>query len=96
MVHDIDSLDGASGVRSLAWSHHVLSIGGGMGRISFYDLRNQSYLNLTSSPLQQVHSDEKDVEFEYGLDHLDRRQKGRLYHEAGNGWLVRLIMMLIY
>lgn len=33
-----------AGVRSLAFSHHLLSLGGGQGKIHFYDLRAGRYL----------------------------------------------------
>jgi len=35
---------GYAGVRSLAFSHHLLSVGGGHGKIHFYDLRAGKYL----------------------------------------------------
>ena len=44
-THTIDSLDSNFGVRSLGWHNHVVSIGGGLGRIAHYDLRAQKYLS---------------------------------------------------
>ncbi|KAJ3257900.1 DDB1- and CUL4-associated factor 12 [Boothiomyces macroporosus] len=44
IVHIVDSLDDGWGVRSLCTMNSLLTIGGGLGRISFYDLRVQRYL----------------------------------------------------
>jgi len=47
-VHQAPSLDDGWGVRSVGFhpDSAILSVGGGMGRISFYDLRNQHYFSL--------------------------------------------------
>ena len=45
VIHNITSLDEGWGVRSLLVEHGVLMVGGGMGRISFYDLCAQKYLD---------------------------------------------------
>jgi DDB1- and CUL4-associated factor 12 len=44
IVHAFESLDEGWGVRSLFSHQNLLSIGGGFGRISFYDLRAKNYL----------------------------------------------------
>jgi WD repeat-containing protein 40A len=49
IVHSIESLDEAFGVRSLAWNRNILTVGGGIGRISFFDLKMLSYLPVTDT-----------------------------------------------
>ncbi|KAJ3275009.1 DDB1- and CUL4-associated factor 12 [Terramyces sp. JEL0728] len=49
IVHIVDSLDDGWGVRSLCTKNSLLTIGGGLGRISFYDLRSQNYLEWFSN-----------------------------------------------
>ena len=49
IVHSFESLDEGWGVRSMTIHRGLLTIGGGLGRVSFYDLRAQSYLNWNSS-----------------------------------------------
>lgn len=44
IVHDVASLDEGCGVRSLCFDNHMITAGGGAGRLSFYDLRAQRYL----------------------------------------------------
>ncbi|GBC45853.1 uncharacterized protein OCT59_013715 [Rhizophagus irregularis] len=44
IVHEISSVDEGCGVRSLSFNNHMITTGGGYGRISFYDLRAQQYL----------------------------------------------------
>ena len=43
VAHKIPSLDDGWGVRALSFKYYNLAIGGGYGRLSFYDLRNQKY-----------------------------------------------------
>lgn len=45
IVRVIDSADEGWGVRSLDFKSHILTTGGGFGRIGFYDLRAQQYLD---------------------------------------------------
>ncbi|KAI8353698.1 WD40-repeat-containing domain protein [Mortierella sp. GBAus27b] len=45
IVHVIDSCDEGWGVRSLDFKSHILTTGGGFGRIGFYDVRAQRYLD---------------------------------------------------
>jgi hypothetical protein len=43
------------GVRSLCWNDFIISTGGGSGRISFYDIRRNQYLDLAiESSLQPL------------------------------------------
>ncbi|ORX46630.1 WD40 repeat-like protein [Piromyces finnis] len=43
VVHKIPSLDDGWGVRAVSFKYYNIAIGGGFGRLSFYDLRNQQY-----------------------------------------------------
>ncbi|ORY77837.1 WD40 repeat-like protein [Neocallimastix californiae] len=43
VAHKIESLDDGWGVRALTFKYYNLAIGGGYGRLAFYDLRNQKY-----------------------------------------------------
>ncbi|OUM59871.1 hypothetical protein PIROE2DRAFT_14481 [Piromyces sp. E2] len=43
VAHKIPSLDDGWGVRALSFKYYNLAVGGGYGRLSFYDLRNQKY-----------------------------------------------------
>lgn len=45
IVRTIDSCDEGWGVRSLDFKSNILTTGGGYGRIGFYDLRAQRYLD---------------------------------------------------
>ncbi len=36
----------SEGVRSLCFNDHMITTGGGYGRLSFYDLRAQKYLDF--------------------------------------------------
>ncbi|CAG8729561.1 22871_t:CDS:2 [Cetraspora pellucida] len=47
IVHEIDSVD--EGVRSLNFNDHIITTGGGYGRLSFYDMRAQNYLLFNTS-----------------------------------------------
>ncbi|CAG8764762.1 12134_t:CDS:2, partial [Acaulospora morrowiae] len=46
IVHEIDSVDDGWGVRSLNFDNHIITTGGGFGRLSFYDMRAQNYLEF--------------------------------------------------
>jgi WD repeat-containing protein 40A len=48
ITHTFDSLDDGWGVRSMTIHRGLLSIGGGLGRVSFYDLRTKKYLEWES------------------------------------------------
>ncbi|KAF9999820.1 DDB1- and CUL4-associated factor 12 [Modicella reniformis] len=45
IVHEINSCDEGWGVRSLDFKSNIITTGGGYGRIGFYDLRAQRYLD---------------------------------------------------
>ncbi|KAG0289448.1 DDB1- and CUL4-associated factor 12 [Linnemannia gamsii] len=45
LVHETDSCDEGWGVRALDFKSHIITTGGGYGRIGYYDLRAQRYLD---------------------------------------------------
>lgn len=51
IIHTFESLDEGWGVRSLSIHANLVTVGGGLGRISFYDLRAQRYLHWEKSDL---------------------------------------------
>ncbi|KAJ3228385.1 hypothetical protein HK099_002890 [Clydaea vesicula] len=48
IVHIFESVDDRWGVRSMSIDRQTVTIGGGMGRISFYDMRAQKYIEWTT------------------------------------------------
>ncbi|CAI2187944.1 9463_t:CDS:2 [Funneliformis geosporum] len=46
IAHEVGSVDEGCGVRSLSFNDHIITTGGGYGRLSFYDLRAQEYLDF--------------------------------------------------
>jgi len=49
LIKEIDSLDENQGVRSLNIAGNIVSIGGALGRLSFFDLTKQEYMKLNST-----------------------------------------------
>jgi WD repeat-containing protein 40A len=49
VINNFESLDEGWGVRAMSINHNLITIGGGYGRISFYDLRANSYLKWDSN-----------------------------------------------
>ncbi|KAF9107392.1 DDB1- and CUL4-associated factor 12 [Mortierella sp. GBA35] len=45
LVHETESCDEGWGVRALDFKSHIITTGGGYGRIGYYDLRAQRYLD---------------------------------------------------
>ncbi|KAG0287353.1 DDB1- and CUL4-associated factor 12 [Linnemannia gamsii] len=45
IVHETESCDEGWGVRALDFKSHIITTGGGFGRIGYYDLRAQRYLD---------------------------------------------------
>ncbi|KAF9131727.1 DDB1- and CUL4-associated factor 12 [Mortierella sp. 14UC] len=45
LVHEIESCDEGWGVRALDFKSHIITTGGGFGRLGYYDLRAQRYLD---------------------------------------------------
>jgi len=45
VVHVADSCDEGWGVRALNFKSHIITTGGGFGRVGFYDMRAQRYLD---------------------------------------------------
>ncbi|EGF82796.1 hypothetical protein BATDEDRAFT_34435 [Batrachochytrium dendrobatidis JAM81] len=56
VVHMFESSDEGWGVRSLCMDRDTVTVGGGLGRISFYDLRAQKYLSWRKSTVWNKHS----------------------------------------
>ena len=52
VVHVFDSMDEGWGVRSMCINSNMLTIGGGFGRISFYDLRKADYISWQNHSTQ--------------------------------------------
>jgi WD repeat-containing protein 40A len=72
VVGRINSNDSDWGIRSLVVEEDVLSVGGGMGRLSFYDLRKGRYLTFhdTSRPFLEVGKTKKQQRKKTNLFHL--------------------------
>eukprot|EP01112_Ceratiomyxa_fruticulosa_P015808 TRINITY_DN4701_c0_g1_i1.p1 TRINITY_DN4701_c0_g1~~TRINITY_DN4701_c0_g1_i1.p1 ORF type:complete len:519 (+),score=116.15 TRINITY_DN4701_c0_g1_i1:216-1772(+) len=54
VLDSVESKDGEWGVRSVKFYGHMLSVGGGMGSLSFYDMRAQRYLGISKEGILQV------------------------------------------
>jgi WD repeat-containing protein 40A len=95
VVQIFDSLDDGWGVRSLQIRHGLATIGGGLGRISFFDLRNQKYQIWESNALEQVHpADPRMVEDTLGAPPQVSTARRRAYLEASSGWLSRDVIYM--
>ncbi|KAJ3193937.1 DDB1- and CUL4-associated factor 12 [Irineochytrium annulatum] len=88
LVHFIESCDEKWGVRSMAVEHGMLTIGGGCGRISFYDLRAQGYLSLARRA-RNVGVAEDEVTRGRSAPEVPIVVEGetRQFIESGRGWL---------
>lgn len=80
--HTFESLDEGWGVRSVAFNDHIITTGGGLGRLGFYDLRMGRYLNLggcgkMGNTTRMEVKEKKD----------DQAGKTVRYYETGSGWL---------
>ena len=64
IVHIFESCDDGWGVRSMNINHGIVTVGGGLGRISFYDLRARNYLDWHKSqePSASQHTSQSDFE----------------------------------
>lgn len=76
IVKEFESEDLSWGVRSLAFNRQVLSVGNGAGRISFWDMRQQNYIETLKPMAIETH--ERNV-IQPGLV-----KRGA---ESGKGWL---------
>jgi len=86
-VHDFESLDEAWGVRSMDVSRSMITIGGGLGRLSFYDLRAMKYLPCN------LKDDHHDIVQEYDdvgnpVESNDNKND-HMFLKAGKGFLQR-------
>lgn len=52
-VHSIPSLDHGAGIRSLSWSKNCITVGGGLGRLSWIDSRTFKYVRNESTTTQK-------------------------------------------
>jgi len=80
LVKSFESLDEGWGVRSLAFNKEVLTVGGGYGKISFYDLRAQNFVVLPIERTERV-----SLGVGRGMSALPSDQTQVL--ETGFGWL---------
>jgi len=55
----IDSHDGNWGVRSVGFFHDMVTIGGGAGRLAFYDLRNKAFLTDEANKIVSEDQEER-------------------------------------
>jgi WD repeat-containing protein 40A len=86
IVQEIASANGDYGVRSIEWQEHVLAVGGGLGRLSFYDIRNRNYLQIRADPddgifytNEELCKNSKESELRQDL----------IYHQCSTGWIER-------
>ncbi|KNC84016.1 hypothetical protein SARC_03750 [Sphaeroforma arctica JP610] len=75
VVNSIESLDEGMGVRSLSVRGGVLTVGGGLGRLSFYDFSAQKYLSANEHWPQQSTT--------------PASKQSSLFLSTGPGWLMR-------
>eukprot|EP00842_Homolaphlyctis_polyrhiza_P006318 jgi/Hompol1/6688/HPOL_002538-RA len=101
IVHNFESCDDGWGVRSMSIDRGVLTVGGGLGRISFYDLRVQKYIGWQSQARRKHNQDTSDrnmqeylfsmngeipsVDDRHALDPLGFRNQSRQVSSAANG-----------
>ena len=93
--HEIESLDEGHGVRSVEFHHQILSMGGGLGRISFYDTRINRYLDLDETKNKQyIQTGEgwlnRDLMYRYHFQGMDKHNAvySHKYDPTGNRLLV--------
>ncbi|KAI8806692.1 WD40-repeat-containing domain protein [Cladochytrium replicatum] len=101
IVHVCDSLDEGWGVRCVKFRDGVAVIGGGLGRLSFYDMRMRGYLEWTpfsteSKTVQTktvggIASEQRDATGSSGIVEPVRQRVPRPtnYLNTGHGWLLR-------
>jgi len=80
VVKSFESLDDKWGVRSLAFNRHILTIGGGYGKITFFDMRMQGFVNMPKLP-----SERPIMSRTRNIMQPEPTQKQEL--ETGFGWL---------
>ncbi|KAJ3119613.1 DDB1- and CUL4-associated factor 12 [Nowakowskiella sp. JEL0407] len=94
IVHVFDSLDEGWGVRSLAYNGEVLTVGGGLGRISFYDTRAQKYISWEGGQTASGTVTERRRSIHGIVHRVTSNEKETKYHQTGNGWLQKDEMYL--
>jgi WD repeat-containing protein 40A len=85
VVHVIDSMDNGWGVRSLCLSNGMMTVGGGLGRVSFYDLKAQKYLSCDETAVS--HSATAMVEEQEQQQQAQNSGDEFSFLESGSGWL---------
>ncbi|KAJ3278394.1 DDB1- and CUL4-associated factor 12 [Borealophlyctis nickersoniae] len=82
VVASVDSVDEGWGVRSLSIDNGVMTVGGGLGRLSFFDVRAQRYIGWE-------HQDADKRNFGNPLNHGTPAKDGSpiQYLAVGAGWL---------
>jgi WD repeat-containing protein 40A len=87
VVHAFESVDEGWGVRSMCISNSLITIGGGLGRISFYDLRKMAYMDWDSN----VRSTDNQMQEVRGqtFSNVPISEYKRSWLESGKGWLSR-------
>jgi len=79
IVHSFTSCDDSWGVRSMSVDGGILTVGGGLGRISFYDLIAQKYLDWNPKLASPHSTNSTFVKSESEVKYL----------QSGTGWLCR-------
>lgn len=52
-IHSIPSLDHGAGIRSLSWRDDQITVGGGLGRLSWIDCRTFKYIRDEADPVRK-------------------------------------------
>jgi DDB1- and CUL4-associated factor 12 len=87
IVHTFESLDEGWGVRSMNISKSLVTIGGGIGRISFFDLRKMAYIEWESNTPLPIVAPERRGRLLHPLD--VRYDTAWKWLEPSAGWLHR-------
>ena len=77
VVQVFDSADDGWGVRSMVMKDNMVTIGGGVGRISFFDLKNMKYIDWETNNKNPTASS------------IRTSPTKSSYHQASSGWLFR-------
>eukprot|EP00128_Syssomonas_multiformis_P015593 Colp12_sorted_trinity150504_noHs@16421 len=73
VILSVESIDDGWGVRSLSSKFDIITIGGGLGRLSFYDMRGHGYVSVMSGESERLES--------LG------RNNNEYFLQTGSGWL---------
>lgn len=78
LLLNVLSMDEASGVRSVAFHQRMLSMGGGLGRLSFFDLVAGKFVPCQPESNNNVNNDDD--------DDREAPRYNRYFHELGAGY----------